>query len=757
MTATIQDPEAEDIPLERGEEEGEGQDEAFAATAEPVDVDIRTGVALAFPTVAAAVMVGAAFAGIAGRFYAGIAGLLGVALAVACARIRRPALTNLAIFGGLFGIGLVMVLPSGASHVLQIQSFVQSARAAGNVLRPPVPLTPGWQAILGWVMGLAGFGAAWLAIEFKRPMTGLVVPLPLAGIAAISVPKPQQVASGLAVLVLYAIGLGVLSSARALGERAERPPVSYQIRKVGRALPVIAVITAALYGLAQTNILFPKPRIDPTNQPQKPKTVPLSAVPDRVLFEVKADFTGPWRIGGLDVYDGTDWRLPPFSQSQLKDVPRSGIVDPNLQPGARATFTIRGLTGAVLPGLPNPVGIIASGPKLAYDSRGGNIRTIEGEVKDGLEYTVVAAAPATVDRVRHAVGDIPPALAKFVDIPAAPPAVSDLIGKAPKTSKWDEFDYLRTWVLDNVTATGTGQPASIPPSRVQEILTTKEASPFEIVATEALLARWAGLPSRIGYGFDGGDPVDDTIQVRPRHGALFVEVWFPGFEWLPVVGTPKKAKATLGNTSEQKTDPNVAPSEDIGVRIYLPEIVPPGSTFAKQVRAVLQVVVPVAAGVLLTYIQFPLVTKARRRNRRRRAALRAGRRARVALAYVEFRDHATDFGYRYPADTPLWFLGRFVTDEEHTEFAWLVTRCLWGDLHDDVSEDDAGAAEELSRTLRRRLAAAQPATLRIVARYSRLSIRYPYVVEPARHAPTPTELEMLGELRDLKELVDARG
>ena len=39
--------------------------------------------------------------------------------------------------------------------------------------------------------------------------------------------------------------------------------------------------------------------------------------------------------------------------------------------------------------------------------------------------------------------------------------------------------------------------------------------------------------------------------------------------------------------------------QDVGVRIYLPEIVPPGSTFAKQVRAVIIVVAPMVVAALL--------------------------------------------------------------------------------------------------------------------------------------------------------------
>jgi len=72
------------------------------------------------------------------------------------------------------------------------------------------------------------------------------------------------------------------------------------------------------------------------------------------------------------------------------------------------------------------------------------------------------------------------------------------------------------------------------------------------------------------------------------------------------------------------------------------------------------------------------------------------------------------------------FLDRFIEDEEHTEFAWLSTRVLWGDLQHDEDPLLSTVAEELSRSLRRRLASTQPATVRAVALISRLSLRNPY-------------------------------
>ena len=95
---------------------------------------------------------------------------------------------------------------------------------------------------------------------------------------------------------------------------------------------------------------------------------------------------------------------------------------------------------------------------------------------------------------------------------------------------------------------------------------SKEGTPFEIVAAQAMLARWVGVPSRIGYGFDGGEVVDSKLEVRPKNGASFLEVYFPGYGWLPVIGTPTKAKPTVGSDpATQQQDPNVLPSDDIQI------------------------------------------------------------------------------------------------------------------------------------------------------------------------------------------------
>jgi len=742
----------EHLAEEEGHVEADLEEAAALASVpedEPERSPLRLAVAMAFPAVAAAVMAGGVFIGFEARVYAAVAAILGVALAVGAARFRSPLAANAVIVGGLFGIGLVMVVPSGLGNVASVGRLASQASASGAVLRPPVQLTAGWQAILGWLLGIVGFAAAWVAIVVKKPSLGLLLPLPVAAIAGISVPDSDQVASGLVVLVLFAIGLGMLSGTQ-MGSAEEKLPAGYEIRRALRALPLLAVVTAGLFLLAQTDFLFPKPAINPAEQPQKPKTVPLSQVEDRVLFTVESALSGPWRVGSLDVYDGKDWRLPPFSESRLADVPRDGVVNHDLSPGVRATFTIAGLGGTVLPGLPNTVGVVAEGPKLAYDNRSGALRVAQGQVQAGLKYTVAAAALPNVEDLRNITEPNPAGMDRFTAVPAPPPAVADLLDKAPKSSKWDEFDFLRTYVLSNVTATGTGSPKSIPPERIQDMLAgSKEGTPYEIVAAQALLARWAGIPSRIGYGFDGGEVADNRLEVRPKNGASFPEVFFPRYGWLPVIGTPTKAKPTVGSDpATQRQDPNVLPSDDIQVGLFIPVLVPPKSPLPEQIRRSVLIAVPLALLLFLLYVTWPGVRKAWVRGRRRTAARAAGPRARIALAYAEWRDMGTDYGYRHDTDTPLMYLDRFVEDPEHTELAWLVTRSLWGDLQGSLTPELATMAEELSRALRRRLAQAHPAPVRAIGVVSRLSLRHPYAPELTQFLRKPSRAERAGKTEE---------
>jgi hypothetical protein len=727
MSTTIEVPEdlEEEPPLQT-----EGSDPRQKGT-EPEETPVEAPVVrLAVLTVvallASSVMAGGIFEGVAPRIYAGIGGALGVLTAVFVRRITRALVVNLCILAALFATGLLVVLPTGVDNVVNISSRVLEAFKEGDVLRPPVDFTVGWRAILVWLMAGIGFAAGWASVELRRPVLGIAIPLPVVAFAAISVPKDAQITSGLISLVLFGIALGILSGTSIDTPGGEGYSLAFELRRGARALPVLAGVSVLVYLLTRFNLLFPHPVFDPTKEAQKPKAVPLSEVPDRVLFTVQSSISGPWRMGMLDVYDGRDWRLPPFGESRLRDIPKSGVIDDDLSPGVKAAFEIRGLDGAVMPGLPNIVGLVAEGD-LAYDSRTGNIRQSQGQVERGDKYTVTAARLPSVEELQALNKALPTSVKKFVAIPPAPPAVQELLSRAPTTSAWDRMDFLRQHLLTTVVASGPGTPVSVTPETVQDMLAgSKEGSPFEIVAAQAMLARWAGVPSRIGYGFDGGQKIGEEIyEVRPKNGATFLEVYFPGLKWLPVIGSPSQAKPTL-NEDEKQFSVNVVPSNEIALQIYLPTIKRPENLLFHQIRRVFFIVVPILLTLMLLYYTYPAVRKLMLRSKRRTKAVQEGIAARIALAYSEWRDYATDFGYRHESDTPLMFLHRVVEDEEHSAMAWLVTRTLWGDLKGDLDLEDAINAEELGRALRKRLAQSHPWTLRVIAQLSRLSLKYPY-------------------------------
>jgi transglutaminase-like putative cysteine protease len=698
---------------------------------EPPLPPLRTGLVVAAPSIAAGVMLSGLFEGAAGRVAPALAALCGIATAAQASRRKSALWANATIVLGILGTAFVLVLPTGIDNITGLGSIISEAKGASKVLRPPAEFLPGWRFILGFVMATVGFAAGWVAIELRRPALGLLLPLPAVAYGAISVPESQKLVSGIIAAVLFIIGLALLASLQGLVDGAESAPgLRYELKRTARAIPLLAAIVAGLFLLAQSDLLFPKPRFDPTRDSVTPKAVPLSEVKDRPLFTVASAVTGPWRIGMLDVYKDDEWRLPAFAESTLKRVPKTGIVDLDLRPEVTAEFVIADLGGAVLPGLPNTSAIEASGPRLAYDARTGNIRLAQGQIRAGLRYTVGAPALPTEDDLRKENGPPPADVQRNLEIPDPPPEIVALLAEAPP-NKWDRMDYLRRRLLQTTVAAGPGIPKPVSPGRVVDMLTgSKEGTPYEIVAAQAMLARWAGVPSRIGYGFDGGEVIDGGLrQIRPRNGSSWLEVYFPGFKWLPVLGSPAKAKATLQPDGPTVENPEVQPSTDIAVQVYFPLRTTSKSPWFSQVARIMLFLTPLLLVLALLYLLWPAAWKAIRRVILRRRIASQDVVARVALSYAEFRDLCTDLGLRGRCLSPLAFLDVIVDDEEHRELAWLVTRVVWGDLRRDRAEDQALDAAELARVLKRRVAQAQPVSIRLIAQVSRLSMRQPYAPE----------------------------
>jgi hypothetical protein len=503
----------------------------------------------------------------------------------------------------------------------------------------------------------------------------------------------------------------------------------FELRRIVKAGVYMVGILAVILVLNSTSLLFPAPAYDPAQKPQKPKPVPLNAADDRVLFEVDGPITGPWKVGSLDDYDGTAWRLPPFDPKTFKQVPADGVIDKTRQGDVHVKFTVRDFgTNASLPGVTGPTAIDVKGQKVLFDPRGGAFRVPSGRVPAGLVYTESLPTYPTPEELRAASPSGTSLDKVYRQIPSAPPAVKALLDEAP-AGPWDRLDYLLKKLTAVEVAVGTGAPKDITPNKVQQLLVgNHEGSPYELVAAQAMLARWAGVPSRIGFGFDGNQQEGSVFTVRPKNASQWLEVYFSGKGWVPIVTQPPKAKASLDN-QDARFNPTIQAGDDVAVQIYVPVKVRNFRALYQQVRDTIRTFLPLILLLIAARLAMPYGQKTWRRATRQQWARTRGPSAQIAVEYVEFRDLTTDLGIGDPYATPIEFLNFVVEDDEHEEFAWLVTKALYGELYEETGPADVAAARQLADSLRQRLFKAQPLQTRVLSFLSRLSLERPYSAE----------------------------
>ncbi|MFT5224149.1 MAG: hypothetical protein ACI867_002481, partial [Glaciecola sp.] len=208
-------------------------------------------------------------------------------------------------------------------------------------------------------------------------------------------------------------------------------------------------------------------------------------------------------------------------------------------------------------------------------------------------------------------------------------------------------------------------------------------------------------------------------------GRTYLEVYFEGFGWVPIVGVPRQARSAFSD-SQQDSDPFITPTDDVRVQVFVPVALQTLELLFQKVRYWLGVLFPILVVSTMLVIFYPGIIKAGRRSRRQWWASRLTEVDRVMVAYGEFRDAAIDLNVPGESTTPLEFLEILDEDPEHRELAWLTTRAVWGDLQRGMSQSDARSAERMAVSVTQRLKKAQPGVTRLAAFASRASLREPY-------------------------------
>jgi hypothetical protein len=253
-----------------------------------------------------------------------------------------------------------------------------------------------------------------------------------------------------------------------------------------------------------------------------------------------------------------------------------------------------------------------------------------------------------------------------------------------------------------------------------------DASPYQIVAGQVMLARWAGIPARIGFGFYSGQDVKGVDEYYPVAGAAWLEAYFQNYGWVPIIGTPLKAQPNLSKAQKHKAAQQ-APQLALSLEIPVQEL--SIQLLYQIVRYWAVRVAGVGIPLVLLVLVYPAFFKTLRRRRRRRWAARVGPVGRIAVAYANFRERCYDLNIGDPRETPLEFCSAIAADPEHEELAWLVTRVLWGDLRRDLRIEHVVEAEEMAKSVAKRVSGEQPMLNRVVGAVTRTSLRDPWSQE----------------------------
>ncbi|MFT5223523.1 MAG: hypothetical protein ACI867_001844, partial [Glaciecola sp.] len=517
-------------------------------------------------------------------------------------------------------------------------------------------------------------------------------------------PPGAEIVSVAVALVLYVAGLAVAYGGD-LAKDTEAGGAKFEARRLGKAAVMLTAISGLMFGVAQLGFLFPPAQESEVIAPKRPE-VPREAPVDRHLFTAEMERNVPLRLGVLDVYDEVAWLTPPFDPNRLVEVTGPLQAASFVGETFDVTITIKDIgQQREVPIVAGAVTVTDPPDGLQFDPRTNTLR-VQARLKGGTTYTVAATMPPGADLLREA-PEPGPELDEFLTIPDPPAVVRALLQEIPA---------------------GAGNPVDVPPERVSQMLQGAEATPYEITAAEVMLARWVGVPARIGFGYfdaEGGDTT--THEIRPANGAMWLETYFEGQGWVPIIGRPQQARASLSD--DQKQDSSILPSGELAAQLYIPVRQTSLLQFYSIVQFWLARIVPVFVGIFFFWFIVPGLVKGARLQRRRRWAERRGVLARISVAYADFRDRAIDLNIGHPSWTPLEFLDAIDVDEDHTNMAWLVTRALWGDLARDLREEDAESAESAGRSLTKRLSTGQPFIQRSIAYGSRVSLRSPWSCE----------------------------
>jgi transglutaminase-like putative cysteine protease len=505
----------------------------------------------------------------------------------------------------------------------------------------------------------------------------------------------------------------------------------------------------------------------------------LTAQEDVPLFRARTTQRERWRLMVLDRFDGT--AFAPSSDLRADLVPFQGPIPGELDPDLPATqvtqeVEIQELGSFWLPAATTPIRVDAGRPVLANQSFSS--LTINRRLREGFSYTVVSQVPS----IDAADLDGPvdyrdyPQVKPYLETGTLDREVRERAETVVEAKRADTPFEKALAIQDYLRSPEFRYNLSVPAlsaggNQLRRFLTeVREGYCEQFAIAMAMMARQAGIPSRVAVGFTSGEIVDRTVQQVTTHDAhAWPELWFPKAGWVPFEPTPR-ADGTV-TLPPYTTPAGRVPAGDEGT-VNQPDTTGPDSTVTPNTGApepplpensdplagtgagrgwLERPVVRAGLAVVLLVLLVPGVKWARNVLARRRA----GRRPRDAVAesYAELASWARDAGIgRRRAETPAAYARRLHDDfdadaDPLVELTGLFERAEYAPA--EPGADQADTAKRLARSARASLAGRLGWRRRLLAAVSPRSLLAGRAASPAREIPRKAarERELVGQPR----------
>jgi hypothetical protein len=253
-----------------------------------------------------------------------------------------------------------------------------------------------------------------------------------------------------------------------------------------------------------------------------------------------------FRIATLDGFDGISWTLEDMAAPQASQADDGLPPPPGLDPSvARQVVTtdvqVLGLDTPRLP-LPYPVTAVALDGDWRWDADTFDVFSADEDgTAQGESYTAqsLKITPTTVQL--SGAGEPGPQLTDYTVVPLdvqnmLQPTTDQVIAGA--TSEYERALAIQNWFLSEFDYS-TEPAAGNTKSDLQNFLDDKSGYCEQFAATMGLMARVAGIPSRVQVGFTPGSQLDNgSWEVTAHDAHAWPELWFEGVGWVRFEPTP---------------------------------------------------------------------------------------------------------------------------------------------------------------------------------------------------------------------------